>query len=350
MEEKQGENNRFLYFDLLRIVACFSVIVLHVSAQYWYYLPVNSGKWLVCNIYDALFRFGVPVFVMISGALFLGRDKENSVRHLFLNNILRLVIVYIVWSVIYAAWFLRDTENVDLYTFFRITVESKYHLWFLPMLVQIYVLIPFLKAAVQKGGEKVLRYAVFLFVCLCIVPATLREFTFSPELTRILNLIHLDFLGNYVGYFLMGCYLYRYPPQKKYRKWIYLSGVLGATGAVTGSIVLSRRHGVPESGLFDSFSVFTFLVTCAIFVFFTSMREFRRDTKIAKGITNLSKDTFGIYLVHVLIIEFMFARGIDSESFINVLSIPALSLLWFMIGAVIAGIFRRIPIVGKYIC
>ena len=71
-----------LYIDVLRIVACFSVIMLHTSAQAWYSLPVESGGFQIANSYDALFRFGVPVFVMISGALFLAPERKVEMRKL----------------------------------------------------------------------------------------------------------------------------------------------------------------------------------------------------------------------------------------------------------------------------
>ena len=76
------KENRKIEIDLLRIVACFSVIMLHSSAQYWYELPVSSLRWSVSNGYDALFRFGVPIFVMISGMLFLGREGEVKIKKL----------------------------------------------------------------------------------------------------------------------------------------------------------------------------------------------------------------------------------------------------------------------------
>ena len=49
-------------YDLLRILAAFSVVILHISAQFWYDFDVTDFRWLTANSYDALFRFGVPVF------------------------------------------------------------------------------------------------------------------------------------------------------------------------------------------------------------------------------------------------------------------------------------------------
>ena len=61
---------RCIYFDILRIVACFAVIIIHVCS--WYlYSDINSPNWQVFNFYNSIVKWSVPIFVMISGALFL---------------------------------------------------------------------------------------------------------------------------------------------------------------------------------------------------------------------------------------------------------------------------------------
>ena len=83
---KEAQQPRILYFDYLRILAMFAVMLLHVASQFWYTTPTNTTEWQVCNIYDSLARFGVPIFVMISGALFLG--KKRPIKRIYQKNIL----------------------------------------------------------------------------------------------------------------------------------------------------------------------------------------------------------------------------------------------------------------------
>ena len=89
----QTTQNRNIQYDLLRILAAFSVVMLHSAAQHWYDLPIDSLDWKVVNAYDACFRFGVPIFVMISGAIFLDPLRELDMRRLYRHNILRLVVI-----------------------------------------------------------------------------------------------------------------------------------------------------------------------------------------------------------------------------------------------------------------
>ena len=83
------------------MLGVLAVITLHVNSKYWYSLDINSFDWQVVNFYHgALTRWAVSVYVMISGALFLGRDVP--LRRLYGKNILRIVTAFIFWSLIYS--------------------------------------------------------------------------------------------------------------------------------------------------------------------------------------------------------------------------------------------------------
>ena len=83
------DQNRAYYLDVLRIIATLAVIMLHVSAQNWDTVDVHSFAWHVFNFFDSLVRWAVPVFIMISGAVFLDNDRPLSIQKLYRKNILR---------------------------------------------------------------------------------------------------------------------------------------------------------------------------------------------------------------------------------------------------------------------
>ncbi len=64
---------RKINIDYLRITSCIMVIFLHLSAQFFHVVDVESNEWKILNFYDCLVRSAVPLFVMISGNLFLTR-------------------------------------------------------------------------------------------------------------------------------------------------------------------------------------------------------------------------------------------------------------------------------------
>lgn len=58
----------YFWIDLLKSLAAFAVIILHVSVPIVYRFE-EKEIWWAGNFYNSLVRFSVPIFVMISGVL-----------------------------------------------------------------------------------------------------------------------------------------------------------------------------------------------------------------------------------------------------------------------------------------
>lgn len=74
MEERKS------YIDVLRILAIFSVILLHCNTNFF---PIASlypqREWLLANCINAISRFGVSIFFMISGYLLLSANSSDNI-------------------------------------------------------------------------------------------------------------------------------------------------------------------------------------------------------------------------------------------------------------------------------
>lgn len=76
-ESAQDTRQNIAWINNLRLIAMFAVVVLHTASPLLFYHKGNPIQdWLIADIYNALVRFAVPVFVMITGALLLHRDYE----------------------------------------------------------------------------------------------------------------------------------------------------------------------------------------------------------------------------------------------------------------------------------
>lgn len=71
--------NRIFYLDILRVIACLSVIMIHSSAEY-VTNDIGSFNFWIGNLFDSLTRIGVPIFVMISGALMLDKNYQYETK------------------------------------------------------------------------------------------------------------------------------------------------------------------------------------------------------------------------------------------------------------------------------
>lgn len=113
VESKRKESQRIIAFDVMRIIAIFAVLLLHYSSQR-FYISFPSSEWEIRNIYDSMVRWGVPVFVMISGALFLDSNKKLSIKRLFTKNILRIICAFLFWSFIYLLYDILATNRQNV--------------------------------------------------------------------------------------------------------------------------------------------------------------------------------------------------------------------------------------------
>ena len=126
-----ANGQRIEYLDYLRVIATAAVVLLHISIQGWGDVDVQSGQWMVYNVWNGLVRWCVPVFVMISGALFLNPKKKVSVYRLWTRNIPRILTAFLFWSVIYALYHLATRSGWTGHTFAMAVLTGNYHMWFL---------------------------------------------------------------------------------------------------------------------------------------------------------------------------------------------------------------------------
>lgn len=102
----QNTRLRDVSIDVLRLLACFAVVLQHSTAGALVgYGQVPMPDWHVANILNALTRFAVPVFLMMSGALLINRPGMDALRF-YKRRTLVLLRPYLLGSVIYFAYIL----------------------------------------------------------------------------------------------------------------------------------------------------------------------------------------------------------------------------------------------------
>jgi len=346
------EQKRMIHYDCLRILAAFSVVMLHSSAQFWYTLPIHSKDWVIANAYDALFRFGVPIFVMLSGALFLGRELD--IRRLYTHNILRLVVLYFLWSAIYGIYDCLIYRQTDYKEILKELLNGRYHLWYLPMLIGIYMMLPILNNWVKHAEKRNVEYFLALFLVLKIGITTVTAFSDAYPvryLVGFFDLSELDMACSYIGYFVLGYYVSHFGLPKRMVRWLYLSVIPAAICNVVLDTFLAFRRQEPQGTLYDSFGFFTLIIVLALFVFFTEKAgRIQVGSKCSRLIEEGSKATLGIYLMHVGALEVLEAKGLHTMTMPIALGIPVMSLLVVCACGILAAGLRRIPVIGRFIC
>lgn len=354
----ENSKNRIVYADLLRIIATFAVIVLHVSASKWYEAPIREYNWQMFNVYDSLVRWSVPVFVMLSGMFFLNPNKEIDFKKLFHKYILRIVLTIIFWGLFYQfseifAKFILHHESITMkkivVAFAKIPFGPPwYHLWYLYMLIGLYLLVPLYRIFTKHTTEKQFLYLLILFfifgLCLPFAKKILLYFD-----SRLNINFGIPELVNYSGYFFAGYYFSKYSVSKKLRITIYIFAICSFVFTIAGTSYISIKNKEPNGNLYDNLLPTTMFEALAIFTFIKSIFAKKEiSEKLYTFISKLSQCSFGIYLIHDFIRAVVFMVGITSD-FINPLfAVPLTSILIFFISFFIVYRCRKISI-SKYI-
>ena len=83
--------------DLLRIIACVMVVVLHVSALYVTQNIKNPNIWFtIGNLIDSFMRVSVPIFVLISGAFNLSNNKNKEYNYFYKKTMKNIILPTII--------------------------------------------------------------------------------------------------------------------------------------------------------------------------------------------------------------------------------------------------------------
>ena len=150
--------------DICRIVAIAVVVLVHTVMLFWDFDPAVP-TWAFYNYISLVGHFSIPLFFMLSGALFLPRETLDS-GHM-LRHALRLTGLYYLWSLVYALLRAAGGSFESVSAFFYAVVAGHYHLWFLPAMVLCYLFLPPVHAAVHGGGLDA-RWLTGLFFFLCL--------------------------------------------------------------------------------------------------------------------------------------------------------------------------------------
>lgn len=354
-------NQHIAYYDILRIMATFAVVILHTAATYWYGIDVHSYTWKSFNFWDAIVRWSVPEFVMISGALFLSKRGGNNSKKIYTKNIFRVVTAYLFWSFIYAAREKRGNPSISWYGFFELIVQGHYHMWFLWMIVGIYMSIPILQKI--TSNENTLKYFLMLaFAFNCVLP-TVQTFSTAikivfPDVSavtiidgfyEVLQRFDLQIVLGYTGYFLLGFYIATHNIRKRCRVILYILCILSFIFTILATSYVSGRQGKGFENFFGNYDLNIMLQSTAIFVFM-KYKEIHIGSKLKIIIEKISKYTFGIYLVHALVLEVLNAHfGLSTLSFNAMLSVPVIALIVFGISLGISAFIHKIPVLKEYI-
>lgn len=280
----------------LRVIATILVVLIHCSGGVLaHYNDRPYEWWWIGNCITVLGRFAVPVFVMISGALLLG--KKIELFPFLKKRFLRVWVPFTVWVIIYVLY--HNLFERNPYSFSKAFVDyltmggGLYgHFWFIYMILGLYLITPFVNHFLLRATKQESYFLLFLCFVSCSIFPFIKKF-FGVDIR-----LDLQNVGGYLGYFVAGFILKN--AQFSFNKWFYITCILILYFlAIYGNYWLTSPKGKFDDYFSSYLSPNIILMSVCIFMLF---KEYLNIEFIPSIINRLDAASFGIYLCHFLII------------------------------------------------
>ena len=354
-------------------VAVIGVVTNHALAwiyiaMFWWthrYLPVASpnfdqlggATYYFLRVIEQLIAFSIPAFLAVSGffVAFATRKGENFPGWKFIGSRIKyLAIPYLIWSLITLATDYAQGKHFSVMQLIRTLLlgEATPAFYFVPLLIQLYILAILLTSLAREKWKLLLFSTALLQI---FVQAGRYILILQPDsaISPGLNLLTSGWLfpGNVFWFsagIVFGFHQSRIKPVLERIRWYLLGSVLvfWAAGVLEWEILL-RSSGQdwigPRETLVDNLFSFTVLLA---FIGLSSLKLPKE-----KKISDLGSKSFGVYLVHSLVLTFT-ARGVY-HLLPELLGIPLLfGVILFISGLLIPlllmAIVRRSPLRRSY--
>lgn len=326
--------------DTLRVAAAFAVVLLHVCAG-----VVNAGPtehasgWWLADVIESATRWCVPVFVMVSGALLLGRPI-SSPREFYRRRGARLLVPLLAWSAVYAALSAYLSRDLEWTTVARaiMTEVPYYHLWYLYMLVGLYLVVPFLRAFVASASPALIGWFLIVGFALAVsddVASRVPGGT-AASIFVVRFLLYVPYLV--AGHFLRGLPASAPPPR------VLLLSIAGGCVAVIALLVglLAPRLDHLSWEIMYSY-LNPLVVLMSLCVFRIGITQPLRSARAIALVRRIAPLTLGVYLVHPLWLEGMRRVGLYGSALHPAFGIPVTALLAFGLSCFTTAALAKVP-------
>ncbi len=306
---------RDVSLDLLRVLACIMVVQIHVGELYyiaWDGRVVHGDGVEWVGWLNSLGRCSIALFVMISGYFLLPMKQGQGVGEFFKRRFTRIAIPFVVWCALYAVFAaVRGTAEWNsvlpniLGTFVNYGTEIG-HLWYIYMLLGLYLLVPVLSPWIATASRKEMNYVLVLWVvssALCYIhlvfPSVWGECYWNPTPM-------LYYFTGFGGFFVLGAYMRRFCPTFT-PAMRGVAALLLVGGYLITALVFQVRTDlefVPDLELsWGQTTINVAMMGVGLFILAKSLRI--ENKAVQNVICELSEKSFGIYLVHIMIVNLL---------------------------------------------
>lgn len=303
---KDQKENLF-WIDLLRFLAMFGVVIIHNSADVVTEWDRYRGSWWwAANLYDSLARASVPLFIMLSGALLLPKRENYGV--FFSKRFRRVLIPFLAWSVLYLLWKKHFyNPEITMADAVKMVINDRvhYHFWFVYMILGLYLITPVFRVLVAAASRRDLFYFSCLWFFIASFFPLAEKFESLYSSGKLKFMIPVEPAQGFIGYFVLG-YLLRISDTRRLVLPALLVSAASLSVTFFGTYLASSHVGSLDQTLYANMAPNVVLYTVSLFILVKHggvLLESRLSPAARQFIFLLSKTTFGVYLIHPMVID-----------------------------------------------
>lgn len=350
---------RIVFLDYVRVFACFLVMVVHASENF-YGAPGStdmagpqsllSGEtdrlWVA--IYDGFSRMAVPLFIIVSAFLLVPMKEEQTSWQFYRQRALRILPPFFVFMVLYSTlpllWGQIDgtTSLTDLSRILLNFPSQAGHLWFMYPLFSLYLFIPVISPWLRRATAKEERFFIGLFLLSTCMPYLNRWFGEAWGQCFWNEYHMLWYFSGYLGYLVLAHYIRVHLTWNRARR-LAIGAALMVVGAAT-TIYSFYVQAIPGQILSTPVieigwafcTINCVMLTAGTFLMFTCINL----PKAPRIITELSKLSYGMYLMHI------FWLGLCVTVFKHTLELPTVAAIPVIAVATFASCYLTTKIIS----
>ena len=185
--QAQTQQPRIVFLDYLRIFACFLVMLVHASENFYgaagstdmagpQSFLANETDRLWVSLYDGFSRMSVPLFIIVSAYLLMPMPAAQTSWQFYRRRAKRILPPFFVFMILYSTlpllWGQIDTATStrDLSRLLLNFPTLAGHLWFMYPLISIYLFIPIISPWLERATAREERFFILLFLISTCIP------------------------------------------------------------------------------------------------------------------------------------------------------------------------------------